>query len=54
MRTDLAEGQPVAVEVEGVPLRRVLRAAWAPGLPLFGPAAELPAVSRRGLAERRV
>ncbi|MET8981868.1 LysR family transcriptional regulator [Streptomyces sp. NPDC004539] len=47
VRTDLAEGRLVAVDVEGVRLRRVLRAVWAPGHALSGPAAELLAVSRR-------
>ncbi|TDC74263.1 LysR family transcriptional regulator [Streptomyces hainanensis] len=47
VRTDLADRRLVAIEVEGIELRRVLRAVWAPERPLAGPAAELLAVTRR-------
>ncbi|GAB2907160.1 LysR family transcriptional regulator [Streptomyces mayteni] len=47
VRTDLGDRRLVAVEVEGLELRRVLRAVWAAERPLAGPAAELLAVSRR-------
>ncbi|MFE1207281.1 MULTISPECIES: LysR family transcriptional regulator [Streptomyces] len=42
---DLAEGRLVPVEVEGVDLRRSLRAVWPAGRHLAGPAAELLAVA---------
>ncbi|MDQ8707994.1 LysR family transcriptional regulator [Streptomyces sp. LHD-70] len=47
VRADLADGRLLPVEVEGIELRRVLRAVWATGRTLVGPAAELLAVTRR-------
>ncbi|NIY63775.1 LysR family transcriptional regulator [Streptomyces malaysiensis] len=47
VRADLADGRLVSVEVEGLELRRVLRAVWASGRVPAGPAAELLAVTRR-------
>ncbi|MEU4803589.1 LysR family transcriptional regulator [Actinosynnema sp. NPDC023587] len=44
---DLADGRLVEVPVEGLDLRRVLRAVWAGGRRLVGPAAELLAVAVR-------
>ncbi|WP_394807187.1 LysR substrate-binding domain-containing protein [Streptomyces asiaticus] len=44
---DLADGRLVSVEVEGIELRRALRAVWASGRVPVGPAAELLAVTRR-------
>ncbi|MFD8513401.1 LysR family transcriptional regulator [Streptomyces antimycoticus] len=44
---DLADGRLVSVEVEGIDLRRDLRAVWASGRVPVGPAAELLAVTRR-------
>lgn len=45
VRTDLADRRLVAVDVEGIELRRVLRAVWASGRSLIGPAAELLAAT---------
>ena len=45
---DLANGRLVAVAVDGLELRRVLRAVWPGGHRLVGPAAELLAIARRG------
>nr|WP_211351380.1 LysR family transcriptional regulator [Saccharothrix variisporea] len=44
---DLADGRLVEVPVEGLDLRRVLRAVWPAGRRLVGPAAELLAVAVR-------
>ncbi|WP_121008674.1 LysR family transcriptional regulator [Saccharothrix australiensis] len=44
---DLADGRLVEVPVEGLDLRRVLRAVWPGGRRLVGPAAELLAVATR-------
>lgn len=44
---DIAEGRLAAVEVDGLELRRVLRAVWPGGRRLVGPPAELLAVARR-------
>ncbi|CCH34464.1 hypothetical protein BN6_72300 [Saccharothrix espanaensis DSM 44229] len=44
---DLADGRLVEVPVAGLDLRRVLRAVWAGGRRLVGPAAELLAVAVR-------
>ncbi|WP_406863596.1 LysR family transcriptional regulator [Streptomyces sp. HUAS MG47] len=41
VRTDIADRRLVAVDVEGIELRRSLRAVWAAGRALMGPAAEL-------------
>lgn len=45
---DLAEGRLVEVTVEGLDLRRTLRAVWPAGRRLAGPAAELVAAATRG------
>ncbi|NED22090.1 hypothetical protein G3I31_29260 [Streptomyces sp. SID9913] len=45
VRGDLAQGRLVPVEVEGVDLRRSLRAVWPAGRHLAGPPAELLAVA---------
>lgn len=45
---DLAEGKLVEVSVEGLDLRRTLRAVWPAGRRLLGPAAELVAAATRG------
>ncbi|WP_399896247.1 LysR family transcriptional regulator [Streptomyces sp. BBFR51] len=45
--TDLADGRLVQVDVDGVELRRVLRAVWPSGRSLIGPAADLLAVAAR-------
>lgn len=47
VRADLADGRLVAVDVEGMELRRALRAVWASGRTLTGPAAELLTAARR-------
>lgn len=44
---DLADGRLVAVTVEGVDLRRMLRAVWPSGRQLVGPAADLLAIAVR-------
>ncbi|MBB5955404.1 DNA-binding transcriptional LysR family regulator [Saccharothrix tamanrassetensis] len=44
---DLADGRLVEVPVDGLDLRRVLRAVWPGGRRLVGPAAELLAVATR-------
>ncbi|EHN74839.1 LysR family, partial [Streptomyces coelicoflavus ZG0656] len=45
--TDLTDGRLVRVDVDGVELRRVLRAVWPSGRSLIGPAADLLAVAAR-------
>ncbi|MFJ4274428.1 LysR family transcriptional regulator [Streptomyces coelicoflavus] len=45
--TDLTDGRLVRVDVDGVELRRVLRAVWPSGRSLIGPAADLLAVASR-------
>ncbi|MGH3451677.1 MAG: LysR family transcriptional regulator [Haloechinothrix sp.] len=45
---DLAEGRLLEVAVEGLDLRRTLRAVWPSGRRLIGPAAELVALATRG------
>ncbi|XKK61401.1 LysR family transcriptional regulator [Streptomyces sp. ARC32] len=45
--TDLTDGRLVQVDVDGVELRRVLRAVWPSGRSLIGPAADLLAVASR-------
>ncbi|MGW4102723.1 LysR substrate-binding domain-containing protein [Streptomyces sp. NPDC004976] len=47
VRTDIADGRLVKVNVEGVELRRALRAVWPAGRSLVGPAADLLAVAAR-------
>jgi DNA-binding transcriptional LysR family regulator len=47
VRTDLADGRLAAVSVDGLDLRRVLRAVWPNDRKLVGPAAELLVVARR-------
>ncbi|MEF9915566.1 LysR substrate-binding domain-containing protein [Streptomyces sp. P5-A9] len=47
VRTDVADGRLVRVSVEGVELRRALRAVWPAGRSLIGPAAELLALATR-------
>ncbi|MBR7828525.1 LysR family transcriptional regulator [Actinospica sp. MGRD01-02] len=47
VRTDIADGRLAAVSVDGLDLRRVLRAVWPNDRKLVGPAAELLAVARR-------
>ncbi|MFF6998266.1 LysR family transcriptional regulator [Streptomyces sp. NPDC008313] len=47
VRTDIADGRLVEVDVEGVELRRALRAVWLTGRSLHGPAADLLAVAAR-------
>lgn len=46
--SDLADGRLVEVTVEGLDLRRTLRAVWPAGRRLVGPAAELVAAATRG------
>lgn len=46
---DVAQGRLVAVTVEGLDLRRRLRAVWRPGSPLAAPAATLLAGAVRSL-----
>lgn len=45
--SDLVDGRLVAVSVDGVDLRRVLRAVWPAGRQLVGPAADLLAIAAR-------
>lgn len=45
VRTDLADRRLVSVEIEGVELRRALRAIWSPGHSPTGPAADLLAAT---------
>ncbi|HVV14170.1 LysR family transcriptional regulator [Amycolatopsis sp.] len=45
---ELAAGTLVAVEIEGLDLRRVLRLVWRAGRALRGPAADLAAIAARG------
>jgi DNA-binding transcriptional LysR family regulator len=47
VRTDIADGRLAAVSVDGLDLRRVLRAVWPNDRKLVGPAAELLVVARR-------
>ncbi|MBY8886718.1 LysR family transcriptional regulator [Streptomyces sp. PTM05] len=47
VRGDIADGRLRAVEVEGLELRRSLRAIWPTGRRLIGPAADLVTVARR-------
>lgn len=46
--SDLADGRLVEVTVDGLDLRRTLRAVWPAGRRLVGPAAELVAIATRG------
>ncbi|MGH3515878.1 MAG: LysR family transcriptional regulator [Haloechinothrix sp.] len=46
--SDLADGRLTEVTVEGLDLRRTLRAVWPSGRRLVGPVAELVAVATRG------
>lgn len=48
VRSDLAEGRLIEVTVQGLDLRRTLRAVWPAGRRLTGPAAELVAAATRG------
>lgn len=45
---DLAEGRMIEVPVDGLDLRRTLRAAWPSGRRLIGPAASLLVAATRG------
>ncbi|KES03743.1 LysR family transcriptional regulator [Streptomyces toyocaensis] len=45
VRTDIVDGRLVQVSVEGIELRRALRAVWPAGRSLVGPAADLLAVA---------
>lgn len=47
VRTDIGDGRLVHVHVEGVELRRALRAVWPAGRSLVGPAVELLGVAAR-------
>lgn len=47
VRTDVADGRLVPVRVEGVELRRSLRAVWPAGRSLVGPAADLLTLASR-------
>jgi DNA-binding transcriptional LysR family regulator len=47
VRTDLADRRLVEVRTEGIDLRRSLRAIWAAGRTLTGPAADLLTTARR-------
>ncbi|GGX98352.1 LysR family transcriptional regulator [Streptomyces anandii] len=47
VRTDIADGRLVPVDVEGMELRRSLRAVWPAGRSLVGPAADLLVVAAR-------
>lgn len=51
--SDLADGRLVAVSVDGVDLRRVLRAVWPAGRQLVGPAADLLSIAVRSGAATR-
>ncbi|WP_454337429.1 LysR family transcriptional regulator [Streptomyces glaucescens] len=53
VRGDIAEGRLIGVDVEGVDLKRELRAVWPIGRRLEGPAAELVTVARHGVTGRR-
>lgn len=46
--SDLMEGRLVAVPVDGIDMRRVIRAVWRAGQPLLGPARDLLAVVSAG------
>ncbi|MFF0515545.1 LysR family transcriptional regulator [Streptomyces sp. NPDC004250] len=45
--TDVTDGRLIQMDVDGVELRRVLRAVWLSGRSLIGPAADLLAVASR-------
>lgn len=47
VRTDIVDGRLAAVSVDGLDLRRILRAVWPNDRKLVGPAAELLVVARR-------
>lgn len=47
VRTDIVDGRLAAVGVDGLDLRRILRAVWPNDRKLVGPAAELLVVARR-------